>query len=191
VPERPDLNHKARLSGRCRWLAVIVAGPILLSRPLPAYADELWIGVYAHDVTPISATKFESGTDVQLGWRGGRIGRFRAIGRPAPYAFAAVNLNGGTDYAAAGLSWRFGRKYYVRPGIGIAIHDGPLYAVRKGKRVDLGSRILFQPELAGGVQLNPRFMAELSWVHMSHGTLLSRQNRGMDNVGIRLVWRLR
>lgn len=156
----------------------------------PAHAEELWVGVYAHDVTPISATEFESGVDVQLGWRGKAFEALASIGRPAPYAFVGVNAGSGTDYAAAGLSWRWGSSVYVRPGIGIAIHDGPLYAVRKGRRVDLGSRVLFEPELAVGVQIKPRLAAELSWVHMSHATLFSRQNRGMDNIGVRLVWRL-
>src|SRR3546814_18749689 len=93
-----------------------------------------------------------------------------------------------SDVCSSDLRW--GSSVYVRPGIGIAIHDGPLYAVRKGRRVDLGSRVLFEPELAVGVQINPRLAAELSWVHMSHPTLFSRQTRGMDNVGVRLVWRL-
>src|SRR3546814_2127310 len=77
-----------------------------------------------------------------------------------------------SDVCSSDLRW--GSSVYVRPGIGIAIHDGPLYAVRKGRRVDLGSRVLFEPELAVGVQINPRLAAELSWVHMSHATLFSR-----------------
>src|SRR3546814_18228143 len=73
----------------------------------PAHAEELWVGVYAHDVTPISATEFESGVDVQLGWRGKAFEALGSIGRPAPYAFVGVNAGSGTDYAAAGLSWRW------------------------------------------------------------------------------------
>ena len=187
--ERPDDSHPTRRCGRSCLQAALLLGLIPVCT-MPAHADEVWIGGYAHDVTPISATKFESGIDLQLGWRGERFGGLRGIGSPAPYAFAGVNLNGGTNYVAAGLSWRFGRRFYVRPGLGIAVHDGPPHAVRNGKRVDLGSRILLQPELAGGVQLASRITVELSWVHMSHGTLLSSQNRGMDHVGVRAVWRL-
>src|SRR3546814_6808296 len=78
----------------------------------PAHAEELWVGVYAHDVTPISATEFESGVDVQLGWRGKAFEALGSIGRPAPYAFVGVNAGSGTDYAAAGLSWRWGSSVY-------------------------------------------------------------------------------
>lgn len=176
--------HSIRLySAACFGAALFAAAP--------AHADQLWIGGYAHDVTPISATKFESGVDIQIGWRGDRINALHAIGGPAPFVLAAANLDGGTNYAAAGLSWRFGDRVYVRPGIGLAIHDGPLYAVRRGKRVDLGSRVLFELEAAGGMRLSDRLSVELSWVHMSHATLFSRQNRGQDNVGVRLVFDLR
>src|SRR3546814_1794439 len=79
----------------------------------PAHAEELWVGVYAHDVTPISATEFESGVDVQLGWRGKAFEALGSIGRPAPYAFVGVNAGNGTDNAAAGLGWRWGRSSNV------------------------------------------------------------------------------
>src|SRR3546814_11266507 len=62
----------------------LIAAAVLV--PADACAAELWLGAYAHDVTPISSTKFESGVDVQLGWRGERLGALRMLGRPAPYA---------------------------------------------------------------------------------------------------------
>jgi lipid A 3-O-deacylase len=169
---------------------IIALAFVLAAIPATAPAKDLWLGVYAHDVTPISATEFESGTDLQIGWRGDRISAPRKIGSPAPYVLASANLNGGTNYAAAGLSWRFGGTLYVRPGIGIAVHDGPSFAVRGRKRVDLGSRVLFEPELAAGWQVNDRLSVEASWVHMSHATLFSRQNRGQDNIGARAILRL-
>lgn len=170
-----------------RRLEIVGALAACLAVYAPARADEMWAGVYAHDVTPISSTRFEHGVDIQLGWRGRPVNALKAIGRPQPYILGAGNLDGGTNYAAAGLSWRFGDAIYLRPGIGMAIHDGPLFAVRNGRRVDLGSRVLFEPELAAGGRLNRCAAMELSWVHMSHATLFSRQNRGQDNVGIRVV----
>jgi hypothetical protein len=163
---------------------------LALAAAHPAMAEQLWVGAYAHDVTPLSSTDFESGADVQFGWRGNGIDALRVIGRPAPYALVGINLGNGTDYAAAGLSWRWGSQLYIRPGIGIAIHDGPSLAVRGNRRVDLGSRVLFEPELAAGIEIGPRLSAELSWVHMSHARLFDHQNRGMDNFGVRLVWTL-
>lgn len=157
----------------------------------PAAASAIWVGVYKHDVTLFSSTRYESGADVQLGWRGVPLQALGAIGRPAPYVLVSGNLNGGTNYAAAGLSWRFGKQVYVRPGIGIAVHDGPLNAVRDGVRVDLGSRVLFEPELAAGWQVSERFSLEASWVHMSHARLFDRQNRGLDSWGVRAVYQLK
>ena len=41
-----------------------------------------------------------------------------------PYAFAAINSAGETNYGAVGLSAKFGGQVYVRPGLGIPIHTG-------------------------------------------------------------------
>ena len=57
-------------------------------------------------------------------------------------------------------------------------------------RGDFGSRILFEPELGLGVQLSERVSVEASWIHVSNAGLLSRQNPGMDNIGLRLNYRL-
>lgn len=156
----------------------------------PALADELWLGLYEHDVT-IAQTRFESGQDVKGGWIGEPFEGLRGIGRPAPHVLLSKSLNGATDYAAIGLNWRLGGTLYARPGIGIAVHNGPSRAVREGRRVDLGSPVLFAPELGLGWRLSNRVALEASWIHLSHATLLSRQNRGMDSWGLRLLVRLR
>ena len=156
----------------------------------PVHASDLWIGIYQHDVT-LSSTKFETGQDFKAGWIGEPTSFLSAIGRPSPHILVSASLNGSTNYLAAGLNWRFGHELYVRPGIGIAVHDGPDHAVRNGRRVDLGSPVLFEPEIALGWQLSDRIALEASWIHLSHGTLFSRQNRGMDSWGLRAVMQLR
>ena len=56
--------------------------------PAAAQAGELFGGLYVHDVdTPLTKSGVEDGADVQIGWRGDRIGRTPL----QPYAFAAVN----------------------------------------------------------------------------------------------------
>jgi hypothetical protein len=60
-----------------------------------------------------------------------------------------------------------------------------------GTRIDLGSRVLFEPELAVGLRLNPQLAAELSWVHVSHAQLFGGQNPGMDFLGARVVLKLK
>ncbi|KRB82733.1 hypothetical protein ASE00_11930 [Sphingomonas sp. Root710] len=160
-----------------------------MTAPAPAAADQLWIGGYRHDVT-LAQEKFEGGQDIKAGWIGERFDGLRKIGRPAPHLLFSKSLDGGTNYLAAGLNWTWGGRLYLRPGIGLAVNDGPRRAYRKGKRVDLGSPVTFEPELAAGWRLNTRVAIEASWVHLSHATIFSRQNRGMDSMGVRLLYRL-
>ncbi len=162
--------------------------PALALATAPAMAADLFGGVYLHDVQPPFTHDInEDGHDFQLGYRGDRIVGLGPIGGPAPYIFGSLNDHGDTSLVAAGLGWRIGGPVYLRPGIGIAIHDGPSLRVNdRGRRSDLGSRVLFEPELAIGAQVAPGVSAELSYVHVSHATLFSKQNPGLDMLGLRL-----
>jgi hypothetical protein len=158
---------------------------LAIAVPATANAGELFGGLYVHDVdTPLSIGGVEGGADVQLGWRGGRIGKTPF----QPYVFGALNSAGNTHYAAAGLSARFGKSIYVRPGVGIAVHTGSTenFQDPTNDKTDFGSRVLFEPELGVGAQINDRLSIEASWVHMSHAQLFGHQNPGMDNLGVRL-----
>ena len=172
-----------------RIYAFALAAASLLASP--AQAGEIFGGVLVHDVdTPITRSGIETGLDLQLGWRGDRMEALRFLGRPSPYLFGSVNTEGDTNFAAAGLSWKFGDRFYVRPGIGLAIHDGPKTVVPGDGRIDFGSRILFEPELGVGYQISANASVEAAWVHLSHAQLFGGQNPGMDSIGIRLNWRL-
>lgn len=164
--------------------------PALFLATTPAHAGEVFAGLHKHAVnTPLSlGGGEENGVDVSLGYRFNGI----AGTRLQPYVFGALNSAGDTSYAAAGLSYRFGDKLYVRPGVGLAIHNGSIskYEIPNNGQIDFGSRVLFEPELAVGVQASPRLGVEASWVHMSHAQLFGRQNPGIDNIGVRLNWKL-
>lgn len=169
-----------------RWMLPAL---MLAFLPAPALAGELIGGLYAHDVkTPLTLSGVESGVDLQLGYRGGRIGHTPL----QPYAFAALNSAGNTSYAAAGLSAKFGDRLYVRPGIGLAVHTGSAikFDIPGNDRIEFGSRILFEPELGLGYQINGRTGIEASWVHMSHAQLFGKQNPGIDNIGVRFGLKL-
>jgi lipid A 3-O-deacylase len=154
-----------------------------LALPSAAQAGELFGGLYVHDIdTPLTKSGFEGGADIQLGWRGGRIGRTPL----QPYIFGAVNTAGETNYAAVGLSAKFGDRIYVRPGLGLAIHSGSAGNFQRTDRIAFGSRILFEPELGLGFRASDRLSVEASWVHMSHAQLFGRQNPGIDNIGLRV-----
>ena len=158
---------------------VVVAGP--------ASANDLFGGVYAHATQVFTLNTYEGGADVELGYRWNRVfpnGPFRGL---QPYVLGSVNSKGGTDFAAAGLSYKIGHKLYLRPGLGVAVHTGPHRAYDAlGVRYDLGSRIVFEPELALGFRITPRVGIEASFTHLSHAQIFSQQNPGQDNFGVRL-----
>ena len=88
--------------------------------------------------------------------------------------------------AAIGLSAKFGEKVYIRPDIGLAIHNGSAAQHFRSDEIAFGSRVLFEPELAIGTRVNGRLSVEASWVHMSHAQLFGRENPGIDNLGVRV-----
>lgn len=153
----------------------------------PAEAGELFGGAYVHDVdTPLSKSGIEDGADIQIGYRGDRIGRTPL----QPYAFGALNTNGETSYFAVGLSARFGDRLFIRPGLGIAVHNGSDNEFNRTDKIAFGSQLLFEPELGLGYQISDRASVEASWIHMSHAQLFGGQNPGIDNFGVRLSWQL-
>lgn len=162
---------------------------------VPAQAGEVYGGVYAHGVgTPFTFDTGEGGTDLQLGLRSEPIEALAFIGKPAAHVFGSVNTSGDTNFVAAGVSWTIGKgPVYVRPGIGLALHDAPALRVdtASGMRTDLGSRVLFEPELAIGARVTPRLSLEASWVHISNAQLFdSEQNPGIDMFGLRANMKL-
>ena len=149
----------------------------------PASAGELFGGLYVHDVKlPTDQSGIENGMDIQVGYRGGGI----ALTPLQPYIFGALNTAGQTNYAAVGLSAKFGHAIYIRPGLGIAIQTGSAGKFFNPDRIAFGSRVLFEPEIGVGTRINDRLSIEASWVHMSHAQLFGKENPGIDNLGLRL-----
>lgn len=172
--------------------ALILTGLAMASlAAAPVQAAEIFGGLYVHGVdTPLTlGGSPEGGVDFQLGYRGDPI--FAGTGLE-PYIFGALNSQGDTNYAAAGLAWKFGDRIFIRPGLGIGFHTGSAsnFDNPSNDRIEFGSRILFEPELGIGARINERMTIEASWVHMSHATLFGKQNPGIDNIGARLSWRL-
>ncbi len=174
-----------------------------------ARAGEVFGGAYVHDIDDgISYGKFEKGAQIVIGARTTALDELAFLGKPRVHLLAGVNTAGGTNYAATGLSWRFhlNDRLYVQPGIGVAIHDGrvnlpspdapgitPEERLKRLRdfqtKLDLGSRVLFEPELSVGWRATPRLSVELSWIHMSHAQLAGSYNPGVGDVGVRLLYR--
>ena len=173
---------------------LVILPVIALALPAPAAAQEVFAGILAHDVhLPIDKSGQEHGPELEVGFRSGRVGALGFLGRPSLYVRGALAASGGTDFIGAGLSWRLGRgAFYARPALGIAVQTGrmPVFGA-DGVRTDLGSRLVFEPELAIGYQLAPRVSVEAALVHRSHAGLFnSQQNPGMDSLGLRLNFSL-
>jgi len=189
---------------------VLAAGLALLAAP--ATAGEALLGVYAHDIDDqISHGHFEKGPQIVGGVRTAALDELAFLHKPRVHLIVGVNTHhGGTNYVAAGLSWRFhplgGERFYLEPGIGVAVHDGHVNlpspseqgislaeAQRRFRdyqtKLDLGSRVLFEPEISLGWKATERFSFELSWIHMSHAKLAGSYNPGLGDFGLRAVYR--
>ena len=152
----------------------------------PAHAGELYGGVMKHAVdTPFTLDTQEKGIDLEAGYRFDPI---LSVIKLQPYVFGSVNSDGGTNFVGAGIARKFALgPLYVRPAVGVVVHDGPKLRVdpATGLRTDLGSRVLFEPEIAIGTEIAPRISLEAAWVHISNAQALSDQNPGIDMIGLR------
>ncbi len=179
-----------------RLSAAVLALAAPLAVPGTAAAQEVFAGVYAHGVdTPFTLYTGEGGVDLALGIRLAPIEALAVVGAPAPYLVGSLNTVSDTSFVGAGLSWRFARgPLYIRPAVAVVVHDGPTFRVdlERRRRTDLGSRVLFEPELGIGYQLDERLSIEASWMHISQARLFNwEQNPGIDMFGARVNWRLR
>ena len=132
--------------------------------------------------------------DFELGYRFARLKGLKLIGKPAPYVIASLNSQGDTSFAGGGAQLE------ARQGTGLRASrrrpDRPRWPSLRvgpdGLRTDLGSRVLFEPEMALGLRLSPTVAVEASWVHISNARLFNhRQNPGIDMWGVRLAYALR
>lgn len=160
--------------------------------PAQAAAQEIYGGIHAHAVdTPVTLETNEGGVDLQAGVRFAEID---ALGGAQPYVIGSVNLSGDTSFVGAGLSWKVDLGgFYIRPGMGIVVHDAPERRVdpETNLRTDLGARVLFEPEFGIGVELDDRWSVEASWVHISNARLFDGgQNPGIDMIGLRVNFRM-
>lgn len=202
---------------RAAFIAVVSAGALVLATG-PASAGEIIAGVYAHDVTflgeavGLGAAGKEGGANIHLGWRSDRIDAAPDwMGGPRAHIFISANTAGDTSYVAAGLSWHIpitdDARWYVQPGMGLAYQDGydmfpdwrdPGLSVEevnrrialRSERIEFGSHILFEPEIALGYRVTDNTSVELSYVHLSNGQIFNQgKNEGLDEVGLRFVHR--
>lgn len=194
--------------------AVVAAATLAIAAP--ACAGEVFVGVYKHDVTFIGeavglgAAGREDGVDVHLGYRTNRLENLRWLGKPQVHTMVSINSKNTSNFVAAGFDWKIelGQPggFYFRPGIGLAYTDGKaglppanapnLTQAERDRRtylyyhrIDFGSKVLFEPELALGYQVSDKVSVELSYTHLSNGQIFHQgKNQGLDDAGVRLVY---
>jgi len=121
---------------------------------------------------------------------------------PRPYVIASVNTADDTSFGGAGLHWNwdFAEGWSLEPGVGYVIHDGELnFPYPQGdprndpisaETVFFGSRDLFRTSLSLNRDLTDKWGAQVMYEHLSHGQILgSGRNQGIDNIGVRVIYR--
>lgn len=182
----------------------------------PVAGPEIAVGLLAHGIRKPFRSELPTGFDLYQGEEERDTFDVQIVYRTAPLskvlkprltAKLQLNTDGRTNFASVGAEWRqhvLRDRVYGQIGIGLTLHDGyrftpdpfvaGLSALEEARRFDLyanrvsfGSRVLFNPNLSLGVRLNDRWAVEVAFEHFSHAQVFSKQNPGIDNVGIRLV----
>ena len=188
--------------------ATLVAALALASaaQTSAARAGEVFGGAYAHGVGTKQSQ--EGGADFMAGVRSERIDGLWWLLKPAVHGMVSFNTAVDTHFIAAGFNWPIpilhSERWYIRPGIGLAYTTGEadignafdtsVSAAERARRarlsatrIDFGSSVLFEPELAVGYKINDAWKVEASFVHLSNGQILhSGKNQGLDDVGVRV-----
>jgi len=115
---------------------------------------------------------------------------------------ASVNTDGNTSYGGVGLEWdfEFAEGWHFEPGFGYVIHDGdinnpfangtPESAAFADENVLLGSEDLFRTSIALSWDVSASFALQGIYEHLSHGQILGEgRNQGLDEIGVRAIWR--
>lgn len=152
-------------------------------------ADEAALGLFAHDAPLMGQRVHEKGEDLVATWASEPISAPFLLGTPSVYVTGVKNLQGKTDFAAAGLRWKLnlGERLYIQPGIGMSVNDAPLKP--EPGRIWAGSHFAFEPEASIGVNLTKRVAVEVTYMHTSHAYLFASRNPGINEIGLRTVVR--
>ena len=187
-----------------KLVCVAVASAALIAPAAAAQVDSARLGVMKHNicVTDCKNADKESGVNINGELRFSSPDFLAWAWSPHPYIVASVNTDGNTSYGGVGLEWDipFAGQWHFEPGFGYIIHDGAVnnpFPSGTQAAVDysadhvlLGSKDLFRTNLALTYDFNETWAMQAIYEHLSHGQILGEgRNQGMDELGVRLVWR--
>jgi lipid A 3-O-deacylase len=183
--------------------AACLALSVSLAAPARAEVDELRVGVtHNFNVEHNRLTDGREGDNVEgeLVWSSPEL--FGIIGSPRPYVVGSFNTEGKTSFVGAGVLWRwnFAHNWAFEPGFGFIVHNGEIdnpypdgsaqAAQFQDEHQLLGSRDLFRETFALERSFGDHAALQVYYEHASHGQILnSGRNQGLNNVGLRYVWR--
>ncbi|HAY08137.1 MAG TPA: acyloxyacyl hydrolase [Hyphomonas sp.] len=167
--------------------------------------DEIRLGVVAHNVCIANCDNAnkEDGPNIngEIVFKSPEF--LNILWSPKPYVVGSVNTAGDTNFGGAGLQWdwEFAEGWAIEPGVGYVIHDGELtFPYPQGDprndpisatTVFFGSRDLFRTSLSLNKDIGEKWGVQLMYEHLSHGQILgSGRNQGLDNIGVRVRYRL-
>jgi hypothetical protein len=168
------------------WVVILlVAG--LLGAAGACRADDVSLGLYAHDTPMMGKRVHEKGEEAIATVGSEGIKALAFIGKPSVYLTSGVNLQGKTGFVSAGMRWKveLGKRLYVKVGLGMSVNNGPLKP--EPGRIWEGSNANFEPEANIGWKVNRTVAVEASYMHMSQAALFSNRNPGMNEIGLRAV----
>lgn len=196
---------------KCVWgMTVALFG--LMAMPSLAQADEIRLGVMAHDVDVFTGHSYikENSAAVSAEYIFDTPKWLDWAWKARPYIYGTANLGGHTHHGGAGLNWQVGflGKFYGEFETGLSVHSGTnsisfpvLSGVTDAQRlanihdyfyqtrteIEFGSTVLFRNQLAIGYRFNDIWSADVSYEHLSHGGLFNATNNdGVDSVGLRV-----
>ncbi len=185
--------------------AAISAAIILAPGASADVLESVRLGVMDHNIRvidPKNADK-ESGVNIngQINFHSPKF--LGPVFSPKPFIMGSVNTDGNTSYGGVGLEWdwEFADGWHIEPGFGYVLHDGalnlpfpsgdPRNQAFTDENVLLGSKDLFRTSLALTLDFSERWAVQAIYEHLSHGQILgSGRNQGLDELGVRFVWRL-
>ena len=153
-------------------------------------------GLLAHDRGWFGKNREGFGPDYNFELMFNSPNILKKVWSPKPIIGITQTSTGGSSLYYGGVTWDFdiSKNWFVTGTTGIAYTNGlkklPQGEVAKGdKKIQFGSQWLHR----GAIELGGNFYGNdtisLMFSHVSHGSMLSNKNHGMDEFGIRYGYR--